>query len=329
VAAIQHAGATAAALTRQLLAFSRQQIIEPTPLDLSVVVGDMRGMLARLIREDVSIVVSLGADLASITADRAQVEQIILNLAVNARDAMPGGGTLTMTTSTLTSTGPCPTTPAALVPGRYVVLKVTDTGDGMTPAVQARLFEPFFTTKQVGTGTGLGLATVHGIVVQAGGCIDVHSTIGQGSSFTIYFPESDPTPADIAPSTPASRTSTGGETVLVVEDASELRELTKRLLVRQGYTVFMAANASEALRQVDQHPSIDLLLTDVVMPITSGPELSRQLTAQRPDLSVVYMSGHAADDIAHHGVLMPGIAFLQKPFSSEALGHKIREVLDG
>jgi CheY-like chemotaxis protein len=209
------------------------------------------------------------------------------------------------------------------------VLKVTDTGEGMTLAVQARIFEPFFTTKVVGTGTGLGLATVHGIVMQGGGCIDVQSEIGRGTSFTIYFPETDATLADVALSTPASRTSTGGETVLVVEDASELRELTKRLLVRKGFTVFMAANASEARRQFDQHPSIDLLLTDVVMPITSGPELSKQLVAQRPDLSVIYMSGHAADDIAQHGVLMPGIAFLQKPFSSEALGHKIREVLDG
>jgi PAS domain S-box-containing protein len=329
VAAIQHAGATAAALTRQLLAFSRKQIIEPTRLDLSVVVGDMRGMLARLIPEDVDIVASLGADLAAISADRAQVEQIILNLAVNARDAMPHGGTLTMTTSALRSTGPCPTTPAALKPGRYVVLKVTDTGEGMTEAVQARIFEPFFTTKAVGSGTGLGLATVHGIVMQGGGCIDVKSEIDRGTSFTIYFPEMAATLADVTESTVTSRPTTGGETVLVVEDASELRELTRRLLVRRGYTVYVAANASEALRQFDQHPSIDLLLTDVVMPITSGPDLSKALVARRPDLSVIYMSGHAGDVVAQHGTLLPGIAFLQKPFSSEALGYKIREVLDG
>jgi len=329
VAAIQHAGATATALTRQLLAFSRKQIIEPTRLDLNVVVGEMRGMLARLIREDVNIVVALGSDLAAITADRAQVEQIILNLAVNARDAMPGGGTLTMTTTALRSTGPDPTTPTALTPGRYVVLTVTDTGVGMTPAVHARIFEPFFTTKEVGSGTGLGLATVHGIVMQSGGAIDVRTEVGRGTSFTIYFPESDARLADLAQPAMTPRTSTGGETVLVVEDAGELRELTKRLLVRQGYTVLLAANAREALHQFEQHPSINLLLTDVVMPITSGPELSHRLMAQRSDLSVIYMSGHAADDIAQHGVLKPGIAFLQKPFSSETLGHKIREVLDG
>jgi len=328
VQGIQGAGESAAALTRQLLAFSRKQIIEPTVLDLNLVVADTRRMLKRLIREDVKIVVSLQSDLPSIKADRGQLEQVILNLAVNGRDAMPGGGTLTIETGNLRHGAPCSTTPIDLVPGDYVVLTVTDTGTGITPAVQARLFEPFFTTKEVGHGTGLGLATVHGIVMQGGGYVEVRTEIGRGTSFVVYFPGVDVSAPVVAGSGPAPRRSTGVETVLVVEDSDELRKLTKRMLARKGYSVLVAANAAEALPLFDRNPAIDLVLTDVVMPEVSGPALAKQLVKQRPTVAVLYMSGHTASDIVHHGVLLPGIAFLQKPFSSEALGQKIREVLD-
>ena len=213
-------------------------------------------------------------------------------------------------------------------PGPYVVLTVTDTGTGMTPEVQARLFEPFFTTKELGKGTGLGLATVYGIVTRSGGSVTVNSEVGSGTSFMVYLPRADAAEPVVAAPPPVDRGRAGGQTVLVVEDADGLRELTKRLLERQGYTVLLAANADEARHLFDEHPSIDLLLTDVVMPGASGPELVKQLVEQRPTLKVIYMSGYTDEAIVHHGVLDPGIVFLHKPFSSESLGQKIREVID-
>jgi len=326
---IQKAGSQAAGLTRQLLAFSRKQIIEPTLLDLNAVVGDIRAMLGRLIGEDVTVVARLQPNLAAVMADRSQVEQIVMNLVVNARDAMPAGGTLTIETANVDLDEHYASTHFAVTPGPYVVLSVTDTGAGMTPEVQARLFEPFFTTKELGKGTGLGLATVHGIVSRCGGSVGVYSEIGKGTSFKVYLPRApvaEPVaegPAQVPQHRPA-----GGETVLVVEDAEGLRELTTRLLERQGSTVLVAANADEALRLFEQHPAIDLLLTDVVMPGASGPELTRRLIEQRPTLRVIYMSGYTEDAIVHHGVLKPGIAFLNKPFTSATLGRKVREVLD-
>jgi CheY-like chemotaxis protein len=205
---------------------------------------------------------------------------------------------------------------------------VTDTGTGMTPEVQARLFEPFFTTKEVGKGSGLGLATVHGIVARNGGSVNIYSEVGRGTSVKVYFPRADV--AQVAVETPPLVTAPhiGTDTVLVVEDAEGLRELTRKLLQRMGYTVLTAANADEALSVFEQNPSIDLLLTDVVMPGTSGPELSKRLVERRSALKVLYMSGYTEDAIVHHGVLNPGIAFLHKPFTSETLGRKIREVLD-
>jgi PAS domain S-box-containing protein len=328
ISEIQKAGSSAAALTRQLLTFSRKQIIEPTLIDLNVVVSDMRSMLGRLIREDVTVVLGLPSDLASVKADRGQVEQIVLNLAVNARDAMPNGGTLTIETANVDLDEHYAMTHLAVKPGPYVVLTVSDTGTGMTPQVQARLFEPFFTTKEIGNGTGLGLATVHGIVTQSGGSIDVHTAVGRGTSFKVYFPRADAKEMVAKAAPPVVRPRVGTQTVLVVEDMEGLRDLAKRLLERQGYTVLLAANAVEAVQLFERNASIDVLLTDVVMPGASGPELTRQLVERRPALKVIYMSGHTEDAIARHGVLDPGIAFVHKPFSAEALGRKIREVLD-
>jgi signal transduction histidine kinase/DNA-binding response OmpR family regulator len=326
---IQKAGTRAAGLTRQLLAFSRKEIIEPTRLDLNAVVTDMRAMLGRLIREDVTVVLDLGPELALVMADRGQVEQIVMNLAVNAGDAMPAGGTLTLETANVDLNEHDAQRHRAVTPGPYVVLTVTDTGTGMTPQVQTRLFEPFFTTKDVGKGTGLGLATVHGIVTRSGGTVDVSSKVGKGTSFKVYFPRADAAGRIVDAPAPVSRSRTGAERVLVVEDAAGLRELTRRLLQRQGYAVLVAANAEEALRLFEQQVSIDVLLTDVVMPGVSGPELARRLVEQRPAMKVIYMSGYTEEAmITQHGVLNPGIAFLHKPFTAGTLGRKIREVLD-
>jgi CheY-like chemotaxis protein len=325
---IQKAGTSAAGLTRQLLAFSRKQIIEPTEFDVNEVVAGMRPMLGRLIGEDVKIVLSLRPEPAPVKADRGQVEQIIMNLAVNARDAMPGGGRLTIETANVVLDQDYAATHLSVKPGAYVALTMTDTGAGMTPQILTRLFEPFFTTKEPGKGTGLGLAIVHGIVTQSGGCVNVSSEVGKGTSFKIYFPRADVTEAagDALPS--VARPDSGVQTVLVVEDAEGLRELASRLLERLGYAVLVAANADEAFRLFDVNASIDVLLTDVVMPGASGSELTRQLVERRPALKVIYMSGYTEDTIAHYGILNPGFAFLHKPFTSETLGRKIREVLD-
>jgi PAS domain S-box-containing protein len=328
ICGIQKAGMHAAGLTRQLLAFSRKQIIEPTLLDVNVVVTELRAMLGRLIGEDVKVVLSLRSALALVKADRGQLEQIILNLAVNARDAMPGGGTLTIETANVDLDEHYPKTHLAAKPGPYVALIISDTGTGMTPQVQARLFEPFFTTKEVGKGTGLGLATVHGIVMRSGGSVNVYSEVGKGTSFKVYFPCADAGEKIREVPPPVARRHAGAETVLIVEDAEGLRALAKRLLERQGYTVLVAAQADEATQLFDRNPSIDVLLTDVVMPGSSGPELSKRLVERRPSLRVIYMSGYTEEAIVQHGVVNPGIAFLHKPFTSETLGAKIREVLD-
>ena len=324
---IHNAGTRAEGLTRQLLAFSRRQIIEPKLLDLTSIVAGMESMLGRLIGEDVAVVMRL-QPVSPVTADRGQVEQIIMNLAVNARDAMPNGGTLIIETSDVELDEHYPATHFDVLPGAYVVLTVTDTGIGMTPEVQRRLFEPFFTTKDVGKGTGLGLATVHGIVARSGGTIGVYTEVGKGTSFRVYFPMTDARDAVVEKPASAVPPRRGSQTVLVVEDAEGLRELVKRLLERQGYRVLIAGNAEEALRLFAQNASIDVLLTDVVMPGASGPELTKELVELRPGLRVIYMSGYTEDAIVHHGVLNPGITFLHKPFTADTLGRKIREVLE-
>jgi PAS domain S-box-containing protein len=324
---IQKAGERAAGLTRQLLAFSRKQIIEPAWLDLNVIVADLRPMLGRLIGKDVKAVLGLRTELALVMADRGQAEQILMNLAVNARDAMPKGGTLTIETANVELDEDYAKAHLTVNPGSYVVLTVTDTGTGMTPQVQARLFEPFFTTKEPGKGTGLGLATVYGIVTRSGGSVGVYSEVGRGTSFKVYFPRADVVETAVETPAPVARLRAGTQTVLVVEDEEKLRALTKRLLERQGYTVLLAANADEALQLFEGNTSIDVLLTDVVMPGASGPELTLWLAERWPALKVIYMSGYTEDAIVQHGVLKPGIAFLPKPFTSETLGRKIREVL--
>jgi two-component system cell cycle sensor histidine kinase/response regulator CckA len=327
-AEIQKAGTRAAGLTRQLLAFSRKQIVEPTPLDLNAVIIDIRPMLGRLIREDVKVMLGLRPELASVTADRGQVEQIVMNLAVNAQDAMPRGGTLTLETANIELGEHYARSHLGVEPGQYVVLTVTDTGTGITPQVRARLFEPFFTTKEVGRGTGLGLATVHAIVTRSRGSVSVDSEVGKGTSFKVYLPRADA--AELVAEAPSltARLHTGTETVLVVEDADGLRELTRRLLQRLGYTVLVAESAEEAFQLFESNPSIHVVLTDVVMPGGSGPDLTSKLVERRPGLKVIYMSGYTDEAIVQHGVLKPGIAFLHKPFTSEALGRKVREVLD-
>ena len=251
-----------------------------------------------------------------------------MNLAVNARDAMPKGGTLTIETANVELDEHYATTHLAVTPGPYVAITVTDTGTGMTPQVQARLFEPFFTTKEPGKGTGLGMATVYGIVTRCGGSVGVDSEVGRGTSFKVYFPRADAGETVVVAPAPSTRPGAGTQTVLLVEDEQGLRELAKRLLLRLGYTVLVAGDAAEATRLFDENPSIEVLLTDVVMPGASGPELVGQLVARRPGLKVIYMSGYTEEAIVHHGVLKPGIAFLHKPFTSETLGRKIREVLD-
>jgi CheY-like chemotaxis protein len=244
---------------------------------------------------------------------------------------MPKGGTLTIETANVELDEHYAKTHLDVKPGLYVRLTVTDTGTGMTPQVQARLFEPFFTTKEPGKGTGLGMATVFGIVTRSGGSVGVYSEVGKGTQFKVYFPRADAAEAAervVDTLSPVARPRAGAQTVLVVEDEDGLRELARRLLQRLGYTVLIAADASEASRLFEENPTIDVLLTDVVMPGASGPELTSQLIEQRPALKVIYMSGYTEDAIVHHGVLKAGIAFLHKPFTSETLGRKIRDVLD-
>ncbi len=322
---IQKAGTMAAALTRQLLAFTRKQIVEPRLFDLNVAVAEIRPLLERIIREDVKIVVELPAAPSTVNLDRGQVEQIVMNLAVNARDAMPDGGTLTITIDQVELDETDATAYFEVTPGSYAALTVTDTGTGMTPEARAHLFEPFFTTKKIGQGTGLGLATVHGIVKQIGGSVGLESEVGKGTSVTVYLPRAA---GGVVTEPPlVARMPVRSETVLVVEDTEGLRTLVRRMLERLGYTVLAAANADEAVKVFEDDPSFDVLLTDVVMPGASGPELTRRLIAQRPGLKVLYMSGYTEEAIVHHGVIETGVAFLHKPFTARALDGKIREVL--
>jgi CheY-like chemotaxis protein len=319
----------ATALTRQMVAFGRTQVLRPATINMNDRLTELLPMLKRLFESTIDIRIQPAKDLWSVRADPGQIEQVLLNLAINSRDAMPDGGTLTFTTENRTvDANPSGVGMYRMDAGDYVLLRVRDTGVGMDEETQRKIFEPFFTTKEVGKGTGLGLATVHGIVTRSGGSVNAYSEVGRGTSFKVYLPQSDLSQVVSVP-LPTVRAPTGTETILVVEDADGLRELAKRLLERQGYTVLVAANAAEALQLFEQNASIDLLLTDVVMPGASGPELTQQLVDRRPALKVVYMSGYTEDAIVHHGVLKPGISFLHKPFTSEALGRKLRGVLDG
>ncbi len=327
---IHQAGERAATLTRQLLAFSRQQPMLARPLDLNLVVTNLHKLLHRLIGEDVELITHLDPALGLIQADLGQTEQVIMNLVVNARDAMPQGGKLVIETANFEVDADFARLHLGLYPGPYIVLTVSDTGHGMDAATLSRIFEPFFTTKELGQGTGLGLATVYGIVQQSGGAIWVYSEVEQGATFKIYFPRLTE-PVQIPPPPPQTTTVPGGsETILLAEDEVGVRELVAETLRRNGYTVLVAANGPEALRLSEQYQQpIHLLVTDVVMPGMSGWALVEQLGSQRPEMKHLFISGYTGDMIAHHGVLEAAdLILLQKPFSPDTLARKVREVLD-
>jgi signal transduction histidine kinase/CheY-like chemotaxis protein len=326
---IKKAGDRAASLTRQLLAFSRKQILQPKIVDLNQVVIDLNKMLQRLIGEDIDLLMGLAADLGKVKADPNQLEQILLNLSINARDAMPRGGRLTIETSNAYLDEEFTREHVAVNPGQYVMLAVSDNGCGMEADTQAHIFEPFFTTKEVGKGTGLGLATVYGIVKQSEGSIWVYSEVGRGTAFKIYFPLAEgPAEAAIEASDDLGSFK-GTETVLLVEDEEVVRDMATEILRESGYRVLEAKHGTEALILAKQHPEIiHLMLTDVVMPEMSGRELAELLSPLRQDMKVLYMSGYTDDAIVHHGVLDEGMAFIGKPFTPSALARRIRELLD-
>ncbi|HEX9393910.1 MAG TPA: ATP-binding protein, partial [Gemmatimonadales bacterium] len=326
---VRKAAEGAAALTRQLLAFSRQQVLQPRVVSLNVVVGDLRKMLQRVIGEDVDFAAILAPELRAVKADVGQIEQVLMNLAVNARDAMPTGGKLTVETTNVELDTDYTRTHHAAAAGHFVMLAVTDTGTGMDEATQAKIFEPFFTTKGPGKGTGLGLATVYGIVKQSGGFVWVYSEVGHGTSFKIYLPQVAEAADAHRAQAPAPAMSRGTETVLVVEDAPAVRAVTRQVLERQGYTVIEAAGGDAALQLAAAHAGpIHLLLTDVVMPGLSGRQVAERLAIRRPEMRVLYASGYTDDSIVRHGILEEGIAYLQKPFTPESLARKVRNVLD-
>jgi PAS domain S-box-containing protein len=319
----------AASLTRQLLIFSHRTVVQPELLDLNVVVADMEDLLRRTIGANVDqLETSFCADLPLIKADRGQIDQVVMNLAVNARDAMPGGGTLAIGTDKFEADQRYAHR-RAVKQGTYVLLTVSDTGTGMSRAVSDRAFEPFFTTKPKGEGTGLGLATVYGIVRHAGGDVSIHSEIGQGTTIRVYLPVTSEEATPRHDLRPDDLRSAKGETVLLVEDEAIVREPTRRLLDRQGYVVLDAANAEEALVIVREYPGqIDLLLTDVVMPGLSGKDLSLEVLASRPITRVLFMSGYSHDVTLHQGVLEKNVKLIDKPFSSDELLRTVRDVLD-
>jgi two-component system cell cycle sensor histidine kinase/response regulator CckA len=325
---ILRAGQRAASLTRQLLAFSRQQVLEPKVINLNDLVVDMNKMLRRVIGEDVELSTTLAAEPMKVKADQSQLEQVILNLAVNARDAMPNGGKLVIQTcNVIMQEEDVRHYPYPFKPGGYVKISVSDTGIGMDSVVKARIFEPFFTTKEKGKGTGLGLATVYGVVKQSEGYIEVHSEIGKGTTFTIYLPAIEQAAMSEPEGAGVIDALNGSETILLVEDETALRILTRNVLERFGYTVLEARNGEEACAVgASQDHRIDLLLTDVVMPGMNGRDLADQLLEKRPDMKVVYVSGYTGQGIGQ-GVLPSGCHFIAKPFAREKLALKIREAL--
>jgi PAS domain S-box-containing protein len=326
---IRRSAERAAGLTRQLLAFSRQQVLQPKVVDLNALVLDMDKLLRRLIGEDVELATVLDPALGPVTADPGQLEQVIVNLAVNARDAMPQGGKLTLETRNIDLDESYTLEHSLVKPGPYVQLTVSDSGIGMDEETQAHAFEPFFTTKPRGQGTGLGLAMVYGTVKQSGGFIWVYSEPGHGATFKIYLPRVDAPVESTAPPAPVERPPRGSETVLLAEDEPAVRAIAQQALERQGYTVLAAPSGADALALAAQHgATIHLLLTDVVMPGMSGRDLADRLTAQRPGIRVLYISGYTDNAIVRHGMLEPGLAYLQKPFRPDALVRKVREVLD-
>jgi nitrogen-specific signal transduction histidine kinase len=326
---IKRAGERAASLTQQLLAFSRKQIIEPKVVHLDHLVAEMHKMLTRLIGEDIALQATTGKSLGSVKVDPGQFQQILMNLVVNARDAMPDGGKIVIETANVDlDEGYCAVHPY-VKPGRFVMVAVSDTGKGMSEEVKAHIFEPFYTTKERGSGTGLGLATTYGAVHQAGGSIEVYSEVGIGTTFRIYLPRIEeeavkPEKVDRPTDLPG-----GTETVLLVEDEDTLRTLCERILGDLGYQVMPARNGAEAIAVAQKYGErIDLLLTDVVMPGMSGRELATQLVLHHPEMQVLFMSGYTDDAIGKHGVLDEGVSFIGKPYTPSALARKVRKVLD-
>ena len=326
---VEKAADRAATLTRQLLAFSRKQVLQARVLDLNDTVAGMIKMFSRVIGENIEMAFLPGGRLARVKADPGQIEQVLLNLVVNARDAMPTGGRLTIETSNVELDSSYAATHTSVEPGQYVMLTVTDTGCGMDGATQARIFEPFFTTKGPGKGTGLGLATVYGVVKQSGGYIYVYSEVNRGTTFKIYLPQVTAELDKAGPESSKRGVTRGSETILFVEDEQSVRELVRDYLVGAGYCLLEASDGVQALKVASAHPGpIHMLITDVVMPHLSGPELATKLTAERRDLKVLFISGYTDDTVFRHGVLEGGVAFLQKPFNLKALSQKIREVLN-
>jgi signal transduction histidine kinase len=326
---IRKAADSAAALTRQLLAFSRKQLIEPRVLDANELVTSLQKMLTRLIGEDIELKTSLGRMPCVAKIDPGQFEQILVNLAVNARDAMPFGGTMTIETAEVELDAAYCARHEPSQPGHYVMIAVSDTGHGMPDEVRAHLFEPFFTTKDQGKGTGLGLATIFGAVKQAGGSIDVYSERGHGTTFKIYLPRAENSTLASNASTREPDVPCGNETILLVEDQEVVRRLAFKILKRLGYKVLQADNGATALHLVENHPhTIHVLLTDVVMPGMSGPELAERSRALRPDMQVLYTSGYTENAISHHGVLDSGVNFIAKPYVPATLAQKLRLLLD-
>jgi len=326
---IMKAGERAAELTRQLLTFSRRQVVRPKALDLNTVIASTAVMLRRLIGEHIELRIVEGPGLATVHADSGQLEQVILNLAVNSRDAMPTGGTLILETQNVDLEEPYAGPHTTLRPGRYAMLAVTDTGVGMDAQTRLRLFEPFFTTKEQGRGTGLGLSTVYSIVKQSGGEIVVYSEPGHGTCVKVYFPSVHENVPQEAAEEAAENARPGSETILLVEDEEAVRKLVRRTLERQGYHLLVAAGGADAVRMAEQHKGlIHLLITDVIMPQMSGRETAERLKALRPGLHVLYVSGYTETTVARTGALAAGELFLQKPFTPQALVRRVRELLD-
>jgi CheY-like chemotaxis protein len=327
---IEDAADRAVALVRQLLAFSRKQVLRPKVLDLNTIVTNLDQLLRRLMPQNIEMKTFVSKDVAAVKADPGQIEQVIMNLVVNARDALPEGGRILIETSNVDLDSTYTRDHAVVVQGPYVLLAVTDTGVGMTMETVAHIFEPFYTTKESGRGTGLGLSTVYGIVKQSGGYIWVYSEFGKGTTFKVYLPRVKDAVQVLPPSvTSASTARKGHETILLVEDEPDVRELTQMVLSEQGYTVIEAPTPADAERVAGNNSAeIHLLLTDVVMPGISGRELAKRLTGRYPNLRVMYMSGYTYNVIAEDGTLEEGISFLQKPFTPQVLMEKVREALD-
>jgi two-component system cell cycle sensor histidine kinase/response regulator CckA len=322
----------ATALTRQLLAFGRRQVLQPQILDLNAVVMNMDKMLRRLIGEDIQLITSLEPEVWSVKVDPGMIEQVVMNLAVNSRDAMPSGGKLTIETTNVIHDEEYASHHVSVKPGYYVMLAISDTGCGMDKETQSHLFEPFFTTKDTGKGSGLGLSTVYGIIKQSGGNIWAYSEPGLGTTFKIYLPRVERAAKGYKPRLkPKEVGAPGGtETILLVEDEEAVRTMVSKILQNKGYTVLEARHGNEAIEVSERYEgSINLMVTDVIMPQMSGRELAERMAPMRPEMHVLYMSGYPDNTIVQHGVLEPGTAFLQKPFTINALELKVREILDG